>query len=235
MSGAERSCAGSICGRCAEALDNLICQWYAGSMVEVGVIEEPEAACVALDPIRCRLLAELREAASAAELSSRVGLPRQKVNYHLRTLESHGLVRLAGERRWGGLTERRLVSTASAYVVSPGAMGPIAVDPAGVGGRGIDRLSASYLVALAARVVREVGRLLGKSEELNKRLATLSIDTEVRFRSAEDRAAFSHELTAAVASLVARYHDETSPGGRRHRLIIGAYPKPEEPKGKAAT
>ena len=55
----------------------------------------------------------------------------------------------------------------------------------------MDRLSASYLVALAARVVREVGQLLRKSEELDKRLATLSIDTEVRFRSAEDRAAFS--------------------------------------------
>jgi hypothetical protein len=99
----------------------------------------------------------------------------------------------------------------------------------------VDRLSASYLIALAARVVREVGQLLRRSEELNKRLATLSIDTEVRFRSAEDRAAFSRELTAAVTALVSRYHDESAPGGRRHRLMIGAYPKPEQPKGKETT
>jgi hypothetical protein len=99
----------------------------------------------------------------------------------------------------------------------------------------MDRLSASYLVALAARVVREVGQLLRKSEELDKRLATLSIDTEVRFRSAEDRAAFSSELTAAVAALVSRYHDESAPGGRRHRFMIGAYPKPEEAKAKETT
>ena len=99
----------------------------------------------------------------------------------------------------------------------------------------MDRLSASYLVALAARVVREVGQLLRKSEELNKRLATLSIDTEVRFRSAEDRAAFSGELTAAVAALVSRYHDESAPGGRRHRLMIGAYPKPEDTREKEST
>jgi hypothetical protein len=98
----------------------------------------------------------------------------------------------------------------------------------------MDRLSASYLVALAARVVREVGQLLRKSEELGKRLATLSIDTEVRFRSAEDRAAFSRELTAAVAALVSRYHDESAPGGRWHRLMIGAYPKPEQ-KGNETT
>lgn len=202
-------------------------------MLDICVIDDPASATVALDPVRNRLLAELRTPSSAAMLAERVGLARQKVNYHLRTLESHGLVRVDSEKRWGGLTERRLVATASSYVVSPGALGPVASDPAGVGGRTMDRLSASYLVALAARVVREVGRLLRKSEELNKRLATLSIDTEVRFRSAEDRAAFSSELTAAVASLVARYHDESAPGGRRHRLMVGAYPTPGEASGDA--
>jgi DNA-binding transcriptional ArsR family regulator len=200
-------------------------------MVDLRVIDDPASASVALDPVRSRLLLELRMPASAATLAGRMGLPRQKVNYHLRTLERHGLVRVDSEKRWGGLTERRLVATASAYVVSPGALGPVAADPA----RGMDRLSASYLVALAARVVREVGQLLRRSEELNKRLATLSIDTEVRFRSAEDRAAFSRELTAAVAALVARYHDESAPGGRRCRLILGAYPKPEAAKEKEPT
>ncbi|MBK8915493.1 MAG: helix-turn-helix transcriptional regulator [Phycisphaerales bacterium] len=197
-------------------------------MVELRVIEDPASASVALDPVRSRLLSELRTPMSAATLAGRVGLPRQKVNYHLRTLESHGLVRKDSERRWGGLTERRMVATALSYVVSPGALGPVAADPA----RSANRLSASYLVALAARVVREVGQLLRRSEELDKRLATLSIDTEVRFRSAEDRAAFTGELTAAVTALVSRYHDESAPGGRRHRLLIGAYPSPGEDKGK---
>jgi hypothetical protein len=200
-------------------------------MVDLRVIDDPTSATVALDPMRSRLLSELRTPASAATLAGRLGLPRQKVNYHLRTLESHGLIHVDSSKRWGGLTERLLVATASAYVVSPGALGPVAADPA----RGMDRLSASYLIALAARVVREVGQLLRRSEELDKRLATLSIDTEVRFRSAEDRAAFSHELTGAVAALVSRYHDESAPGGRRHRLMIGAYPKPEEAKAKETT
>jgi DNA-binding transcriptional ArsR family regulator len=205
-------------------------------MVDLRVIDDPAAASVALDPVRSRLLSELQapEGASAATLAGRMGLPRQKVNYHLRTLEKHGLVRVAGRKRWGGLTERRLVATASSYVVSPGALGPVAADP----DKGMDRLSAGYLVALAARVVREVGQLLRKSEELDKRLATLSIDTEVRFRSAQDRAAFSRELTAAVAALVSRYHDESASGGRRHRLMVGAYPTPQPPaetKGKEST
>jgi DNA-binding transcriptional ArsR family regulator len=195
-------------------------------MLDVEVIDDPATAAVAVDPIRSRLLAELGEPASAATLASRLGLPRQKVNYHLRTLEAHHLVRVAEERQWGGLTERLLIATAASYVVSPNALGPAAADP----GRGADRLSARYLIALGARVVREVGDLLRRSRDANKRLPTLAIDTEIRFRSPADRAAFTRELTAAVASLAARYHDTAAPGGRPHRLVIVAHPLPQEPR-----
>lgn len=197
-------------------------------MLDVQVIDDPAAAAVALEPMRNRLLSELAEPASAAILAERVGLARQKVNYHLRALEAHGLVRLAEERKWGGLTERLLVATAASYVVSPSALGSVAADP----GRTADRLSASYLIALGARVVREVGTLLGLARKTGKRLATLSVDTEIRFRSAEDRAAFSNELTTAIARLVSHYHDAAAPGGRVHRLVVVAHPLPLEPRTK---
>ena len=87
-------------------------------MLDVEVIEDPDAAMAALDPIKARLLAELSQPASAASLAARVGLPRQKVNYHLRALEHYKLVEPAEERRWGGLTERLMVATAAAFVVS---------------------------------------------------------------------------------------------------------------------
>jgi DNA-binding transcriptional ArsR family regulator len=193
-------------------------------MLDVEVIADPAAAVSALDPVRSRLLAELTEPASAATLASRVGIARQKVNYHLRALEDHKLVAVAGERQWGGLTERLLVATAASYVVSPGALGPVAADP----GRASDRLSASYLIALAARTVREVGELWTVARDKNKRVATLSIDTAIRFRSPADRAAFTRELSAAVTSLVARYHDESDSRGRGYRLVVAAYPKPKE-------
>jgi DNA-binding transcriptional ArsR family regulator len=197
-------------------------------MIELEVIDDPATATIALDPIRSRLLAEMAEPASAASLATRVGLTRQKVNYHLRTLEAHGLVTVAKERQWGGLTERLLVATASSYVVSPSAMGPVASDP----GRSQDHLSASYLIALAARVIREVSGFLRLSKETDKRLATLSIDTEIRFRSAADRAAFSNELTIALKQLVAQYHDESAPDGRWHRLVVLAHPLPQKPLSK---
>lgn len=192
-------------------------------MLDLEVIEDPASAVMALDPIKRRILAELATPGSAASLAARVGLTRQKVNYHLRALEEHKLVEPAEERRWGGLTERLMVATATSYVVSPAALGPIAADPA----RNTDRLSASYLIAVAARIVREVGDLWRRARENDKRLATLSIDTVIRFKSPADRAAFTNDLASAVAALAARYHDETSPRGRRHRLVVAAYPAPD--------
>lgn len=193
-------------------------------MLEVDVIEDPAAAVSVLDPMRSRLLAELTEPASAATLANRVGIARQKVNYHLRTLEAHRLVTEAGERQWGGLRERLLVATAASYVVSPQALGPVAADP----GRAGDRLSASYLIALAARTVREVGALWRTAREKDKRVATLSIDATVQFRSPAERADFTRDLSDAVTALVARYHDESHPQGRSYRLMVAAYPKPKE-------
>ena len=198
-------------------------------MLDVAVIEEPGAAAVTLDPKRARLLSEMAEPVSAATLAARVGLPRQKVNYHLRTLEKHGLVQIAGERKWGGLTERRLVATARSYVISPAALGPLACDP----GRTRDRLSASYLIALAARMVREVSHFARRSRETGKRLATFSLDTEIRFQSLEARARFSGELVVAISELARRYHDESAPGGRRHRLVVVAHPAPANPPWEA--
>ena len=197
-------------------------------MLDIQVIDDPAAATVALEPTRSRLLSELAAPASAATLATRVGLARQKVNYHLHALEAHGLVRLAEERQWGGLTERLLVATAASYVLSPGALGPVAVDP----DREVDRLSASYLIALGARIVREVADLVRCAKEAGKRLATLAVDTEVRFRSPADRAAFSAELAEVITKLVSKYHDESAPGGRAHRLVVVAHPSPQKSQPK---
>jgi DNA-binding transcriptional ArsR family regulator len=191
------------------------------TVLDIEVIEDPAAAAVALDPVRARLLAELVEPGSAATLASRVGITRQKVNYHVHALEEHGLVELAQERKRGGITERILQATAASYVVSPAALDQGAVDPE----LASDRFSARYLVALAGRMVREVGALSRRAADAGKRLPTKTIDTEIRFRSAEDRAAFADDLTTAVVELASRYHHDD---GRPHRLVVAAHPKPQE-------
>lgn len=195
-------------------------------MLDIQVIDDPAAARAALAPLRARLLAELAQPDSSANLAKRVGIPRQNMNYHLRILEAHGLVQVVEVRQLGGLIERLLVASAATYVVSPRAMGPVAADPE----RGKDRLSAGYSIALAARVVRELGDLVRAAEKTKKRLATLSIDAEIRFHSAQDRADFSGELTQAIAGLVAKYHDASAPSERSHRLVVVAHPLPAKPK-----
>lgn len=185
------------------------------------MIENAATAAAALDPMRARLLAELAEPGSAAALANRLGITRQKVNYHLRALEAHGLVELFEERRHGGITERVLRTTAATFVVSPAVLDPRAASPE----LEADRLSARYLVSLGGRLVREVGDLARRAGAAGKRLPTMAVDTEIRFCSAEDRAAFADELTSAVLDLAARYHHD---GGRPHRLLVAAHPTPEE-------
>lgn len=189
-------------------------------MLDVAVIEDPATAEVSLDPVRARLLAELAEPNSATTLAAKVGLPRQKVNYHLRTLEQHGLVELAEERRKGNMTERVMRATAASYVISPVALAAVQPDPE----RAPDRLSARWLLAVAARLVQDVGKLITGATRAGKKVATFALDGEVRFATAADRAAFAEELTAAVTTLVAKYHDESAPGGRAHRVVVAVHP-----------
>ena len=127
------------------------------------------------------------------------------------------------ERPKRGLVERFVQASARTYVVSLTALGDHAPVP-----ERTDRLSARYLIALAARLIGELGELGRRAQETDKTLPTLALDTDIRFASAADRAAFTEELTATIHRLVAHYHDETAPRGRWHRLVVGAYPRPAD-------
>lgn len=196
-------------------------------MQDVEVIEEPTVAAAVLDPLRAQVLAALAEPGSASTVAQALGQPRQKINYHLRALEQLGLLELVEERPRRGLTERVVVASAAAYVLSPTVLGANAA-----GLDRTDRLSSRYLVALAARMVAEVGGLARRADERGKSLPTLSIDTDLRFASPGERAAFTRELTEAVTTLAARYHDDGAPDGRWHRLVVAAHPHPGSPSAR---
>jgi DNA-binding transcriptional ArsR family regulator len=186
----------------------------------LAVIRTPGSAAAALDPIRQQVLAHLAEPDSATGVARRLDLPRQKVNYHLRALEEEGLVELVEERRKGNCIERVVRASARAYVISPEALGAVAPGadlPA-------DRLSSAYLIAVAGRTIRELAELDARAAKAGKRVATLTLDAEIRFASAAARAEFAEELGHAVARLVARYHDDRAPGGRAFRLVAAVHP-----------
>jgi DNA-binding transcriptional ArsR family regulator len=184
------------------------------------VLHEPRMAALVMDPVRRSLLAALREPASAGGLAATVSLSRQRITYYLGSLQKAGLIDQVGEKQWGGITERMYQATAASYAVSPEVLGELAGSPRAVG----DKLSAHFAIALASRVIHEVGALLGRATTDRRRLATLSLDTTIRFATAADRKAFADELAADVRALAATYHRADAASGRDHRLVVLAYP-----------
>src|SRR5579859_5293909 len=189
----------------------------------LALVREPAQAAILLHhPLRLKILAALLEPDSATGVARRMKLPRQTVNYHVRELAR------ARRRRRRHLFEQCYVATARGYVLSPELLGKLAGDPAQVA----DTLSAKYLLGLASKLHSELARSLDLAAAAGKRLATLSINTQLRFTSPEQRAAFTVELQRAILEVAARHtspftnSDGSAAEGRPFRLMVGCYPIP---------
>jgi len=189
-------------------------------MAAIQVIQSPDAAATLFSPARMRILEHLDQPDSAAGVARRLDLPRQQVSYHLRELEQAGLVELVEERRKGNCIERVVRAAARSYVISPAALGKLGATPE----QQRDRFSIGYLVALAARAIRDLAVICGRADKAGKRVSTLAFEVDIRFASAETRNAFAEDLANSIARLAAKYHDESAPAGRRFRLFTGVYP-----------
>jgi DNA-binding transcriptional ArsR family regulator len=185
------------------------------------VIQEPRRAAAVLHPLRRQILDALAEPGSASSLARTLGLPRQKINYHLRELEDQGFVEAIEERKRGNCVERIVRATAAHYLISPDLGGSLDEDEPPITP---DRFSSAYLIAAAARLIRDVAEMRRRAAGVGKPLPTLTLQTDIRFRSATDRNAFAEELSQTVAQLAAKYHDETAERGRPYRFVLGAHP-----------
>jgi DNA-binding transcriptional ArsR family regulator len=205
----------------------------APSANSVGLLRNHAQAAVLLyHPLRLKILAALLDPDSASGVARRMNLPRQTINYHVRELARAHLLSRAGRRRRRRLYEQCYVATARGYALSPELLGKLAADPSQVA----DAFSAAYLIGLASKMQSELGRVSELAQKSSKRLATLSINTELRFLSAEQRAQFTQELQRAIVDVVAchaapfRNEDGTNGEGRPFRLVLGCYPIPASPQ-----
>jgi DNA-binding transcriptional ArsR family regulator len=193
------------------------------------VAELPRAAAL-LDPLRLRILAALQEPDSAAGIARRLRLPRQKVNYHVRELARARFLERAGQRRRRNMIERRYRATARGYILSPELLGRLGLPQE----RAEDAFSAGTLMGLMSLGQAELGRASRQAAEQGKRLATLSLNSELRFESAEQRARFAEYLRQAIVDTIGRHAsahtraDGTAGHGRPYRLVVGCYPIPPE-------
>lgn len=186
----------------------------------VATVESPKRALSLLKPVRQRILELCQEPTSASRVSEVIGMPRQRVGYHVRALEDEGLLRHVGDQRRGNCVERLVQASARRYVISPAALGDLGADPDAIR----DRFSSDYLIAVAAKTVRDVGALQTRAHETAKKLPTLSLQTEVRFATAAEQHAFAQELANSVADLVRKYHRGNEDAGRTFRFVVGGYP-----------
>jgi DNA-binding transcriptional ArsR family regulator len=183
-------------------------------------------------PLRLAILQAAASPRSATEIAAGLGLPRQRVNYHIGRLRRAGFLVPAERRRRRGLFEQRYTATARAYVVDPAVLGPVRARLDLIA----DRLSAEYLVALANQVQSDLSQVMGEATDEGQRVATLSISTELRFLNPGQRARFAQALERAIKRLVGRYaapalaHDSGPAPGRLFRLVVGCYPPPATPR-----
>jgi len=197
-----------------------------GPELDLESIGNRQRARALLHPLRQRLLSLSKEPASASELARRLGLPRQRVNYHVRKLEASGFLKPAGRARKGNMIEHKYVATARAYVLSPGLLGPVGADWRDIA----DTASADYLLALAEQVRSDVGRAAQEAETDGKRIATLSLKSQFRFDSPGQRSDFANAVRTAVVDVIARHSspnrlENGRPGkGRPFRLVLACYP-----------
>lgn len=171
-------------------------------MSGVAIVRTPDAAHVALSPLRREILSRLDEPASATEVAAALDMPRQKVNYHMTLLERHGLIRLAEVRQRRGFRERRFVRIGTVVLA------PDLLDEPDRS----DDLSAEALVAAASDVIRAVGAL----EAHQRAHPTATLVTEVRFASPADHRRFLER----VADLAAEFDRGTTPGSLGMKVTL---------------
>jgi DNA-binding transcriptional ArsR family regulator len=196
---------------------------------ELDFVREPAQAAILLHhPLRLKILAALLEPDSATGVARRMKLPRQTVNYHVRELARARFLTRAGRRRRRHVFEQYYVATSRGYVLSPELLGKLAADPAQIA----DTFSSKYLLGLASKLQSELARSAELAAATGKRLATLSINTELRFISPEQRADFTAELQRAIVEVAGRHSspfskaDGSAAEGRPFRLVVGCYPIP---------
>jgi hypothetical protein len=184
------------------------------------IIDDPARARVALQPIRLRLLHLLERPQSAPQVAKAMGMPRQRVLYHLRTLEAQQLVEAQDHGSVGRRIDRTYVRTATSYAIAPKTLGGVAVDTRTVA----DAFSSAYLSAVAGRALNDLAALGRAAAGRGKRVPTITLETEVRFATPAEQRAFADELTAALTTLAAKYHHPDATKGRTFRVFACGYP-----------
>ena len=195
---------------------------------QVAIIQDPAQARSLLDPLRRSILEALQEPGSSSSVADELGLPRQRLNYHVRSLESEGLLVHIEDRRKGNCVERILRATAGRFILDPELLGALRPGGTSVSKHRFSSSPQDLLVA-AGRTLNEVGVLLETNPDETARLPTLSFETDVRFRSPAEEVAFASAIRDILDQMTASYDDPAATNGRTFRITFGGHLRPNTP------
>ena len=193
------------------------------------IVDDAAKARMALSPLRRELLERLSAPASASELGEQMNITRQKLGYHLKQLETAGLIFVAEERQRRGFVEKRYQSRAEALVFDPQIMGNTDQRQNNV----MDRYASEHLIQSASAVIRDVTRMRAEADRSEKRLLTFTIEADVGFARPSDVESFTEQLAQAVLT-IARQFDCGDSTSRPYRLTICGHPTAPKPSRKSS-
>ncbi len=170
-----------------------------------------EQADALFKPRRVQVLRLLAEPRTCTEIGRELGDSPQKVYYHVKRLQSAGLVEQVDERRVRGIVEGIYRAVAQSFWVSPELVGRI----------GPPRESHQYGIGFLLDLTEEMQTDLAALAELEGSPPTLGISGEVRLRG-DQGAAFVNDLQAAFQGVLDRY---SGAEGTPFRLALACYPR----------
>lgn len=186
----------------------------------VHAIRDVEGLQALCHPTRVEMLEALREPASAAAVARQIGQSRQRVNYHLKTLEEAGLVEPVGTRRNGNFVESLYRAIARSFVVAP--------EVAWKSGRRREALHSQHaletLVGLGERLQQDAAELLDRAAFDGEEIASAAVSADARFATDADRAAFMREYLESTRALLEKYGARE---GEPYRAVLAVHPQTE--------
>lgn len=183
-------------------------------------LEALALARLLLQPLRVEILQLLAEPLSCGELARALGCTSQRVHYHVRALETAGLVRRVAERKVRALTEG--IYQAAARHFWPG---PALLHSLGGNAAVQDALSRNYLLSLAAELGNDAARLALSGEAEQQNAPTLSLSASVNLPGMHRRNAFLKELQHTLRLLAEKYGvSDEEPGAEPYKLVLACYP-----------
>lgn len=187
----------------------------APEMLDEVLLDNVELIGELTHPMRSRILHQLREPMSVAELATELDVPVTRLYHHIKRLEESGFIGVVATRRTAIVTERRYRNLARDFILDSSALA--ATDP--------DTL------AQAIGSVFDVTRTEFQREVRNGSL--IPNDPEGRAAVSFSEFTLSDEhlvgFVSELRQLAEKYSRLDTPGGHRFRLLIAGFALTETP------